>query len=185
MQRRRKKIQRWVQDLLPPPIEVGARERWRVALATGLSLALMALFWRLLAWALQWQGERLGLLAPLGASALLVFAVPASPMAQPWPLVVGNTLSVAVGLTAVHFLPAPDAAIALALPASILLMYATRSLHPPGAAMALLMVLTGSQAQPWPLLICGLMGSLCLVVLGRYFNAWTGKLYPVRLPVQG
>ena len=65
------------------------------------------------------------------------------------------------------------------------MLFRSRSLHPPGAAMALLMVLTGSQAQPWPLLICGLMGSLCLVVLGRYFNAWTGKLYPVRLPVQG
>jgi CBS domain-containing membrane protein len=185
MPRRRTKIQRWIQDLLPPPIEVALHERWRVALATGLSLVLIALFWRLLAWALQWQGERLGLLAPLGASALLVFAVPASPMAQPWPVVVGNTLSVVVGMTAVHLLPVTEAALALALPASIVLMYVTRSLHPPGAAMALLMVLTGSQAQPWPLLICGLVGSLWLVVLGRYFNAWSGKLYPVRLPVHG
>ena len=184
MQRRRKTIQRWVQDLLPPPIEVVARERWRVALAAGLALVLIALFWRLLAWAMHWQGERLGLLAPLGASALLVFATPASPMAQPWPAVVGNTLSVAVGLMVVRLLPMPEVAIMVALPASIALMYATRSLHPPGVAMALLMVLTGPNADPWPLLICGFGGSLGLVILGRYFNAWTGKRYPIRLPVQ-
>jgi CBS domain-containing membrane protein len=63
-------------------------------------------------------------------------------------------------------------------------MYATRSLHPPGVAMALLMVLMGPNAEPWPLLTCGFGGSLGLVILGRYFNAWTGKRYPIRLPVQ-
>ena len=185
MPRLRKKIQRWVQDLLPPPIEVATRERWRVALTAGLALVLIALFWRLLAWAMHWQGERLGLLAPLGASALLVFALPASPMSQPWPAVVGNTLSVVIGLTAVRLLPEAEVAIMLALPASIILMYVTRSLHPPGTAMALLMVLTGPHADPWPLLMCGFGGSLWLVILGRYFNVWTGKRYPIRLPVHG
>ena len=176
-----RRLYHWV----PASIEVAPRERWRVALAAGVSLVLISLFWRLLAWAMHWQGERLGLLAPLGASALLVFATPASPMAQPWPAVVGNTLSVAVGLMVVRLLPMPEVAIMVALPASIALMYATRSLHPPGVAMALLMVLLGPNAEPWPLLMCGFGGSLGLVILGRYFNAWTGKLYPVRLPVQG
>ena len=120
MQRRRKTIPRWVQNLLPPPIEVVARERWRVALTAGLALVLIALFWRLLGWAMHWQGERLGLLAPLGASALLVFATPASPMAQPWPAVVGNTLSVAVGLMVVRLLPMPEVAIMVALPCASL-----------------------------------------------------------------
>ena len=33
------------------------------------------------------------IVAPLGASAVLIFAVPASPLAQPWPVVGGNILS--------------------------------------------------------------------------------------------
>lgn len=34
----------------------------------------------------------------MGASAVLVFGVPGSPMAQPWPLVAGNTVSALVGI---------------------------------------------------------------------------------------
>jgi CBS domain-containing membrane protein len=36
------------------------------------------------------------IVAPLGASAVLVFAVPASPLAQPWPVIGGNTISALV-----------------------------------------------------------------------------------------
>ncbi|MEY2621102.1 MAG: hypothetical protein RIT26_922 [Pseudomonadota bacterium] len=177
------KFKRWVKNLWPPAIEVSSRERWRVALAAGLSLALIALYWRFLGWALQWEGQRLGLLAPLGASALLVFAVPASPMAQPWPAVWGNTLSVTVGLLVAHWLPIPELAILVGLPLAIALMYWSRSLHPPGVAMALLMVLAGPQNDPWPTLMCGFLGSLLLVLSACVFNPMTGKSYPVRLSV--
>jgi CBS domain-containing membrane protein len=178
------KLSRWLRDLFPASIEVSLRERWRVAMAAGLSLAVIALYWRLLGWAIDWDGHRLGLLAPLGASALLVFAVPASPMAQPWPAVMGNTLSVAAGLLAAHGLPIPELAIGLALPASIMIMYASRSLHPPGVAMALLMVLSGPDSDPASMLVCGFLGSLLLVLLGCVLNPVTGKQYPVRMPVR-
>eukprot|EP01035_Chromulina_nebulosa_P047857 gene47857-64914_t len=45
------------------------------------------------------------LIAPIGASAVLVFAVPASPLAQPWPVFGGNVLSAAVGVTVAHLVP--------------------------------------------------------------------------------
>ena len=142
-----RRLYHWV----PASIEVAPRERWRVALAAGVSLVLISLFWRLLAWSIDWQGQPLGLLAPLGASALLVFAVPASPMAQPWPTVWGNTLSVGVGLICAHQLVPLEWAILVALPVATALMYWTRSLHPPGVAMALLMALMGPQTDPWSL----------------------------------
>ena len=173
-----RRLYHWV----PASIEVAPRERWRVALAAGVSLVLISLFWRLLAWSIDWQGQPLGLLAPLGASALLVFAVPASPMAQPWPAVWGNTLSVGVGLICAHQLVPLEWAILVALPVATALMYWTRSLHPPGVAMALLMALMGPQTDPWSLVFCGFGGSLLLVSLGCLFNPWSGKRYPVRLP---
>jgi CBS domain-containing membrane protein len=178
--RLRRRIPRRLKALIPPPIEVSTRERMRVGLACGLALVLIALFWRLLTWSLHWQGPRLGLLAPLGASALLLFAVPAGPMSQPWPAVLGNTLSLIIGLLCAHWLPHPEWAIALAVPLSIAAMYWTRSLHPPSVAMALLMVLMGPESEPWSLIFCGFVGSLFLVVMASFFNPWTGKAYPVR-----
>ncbi|HRE01934.1 MAG TPA: HPP family protein [Ilumatobacteraceae bacterium] len=43
------------------------------------------------------------IIAPMGAVAVLLFAVPASPLAQPWPALGGNLISTAIGLAA-HFL---------------------------------------------------------------------------------
>src|SRR5690606_22752377 len=53
------------------------------------------------------------LIAPLGASAVLLFAVPNGPLAQPWSIVGGNTLSAVVGVTALMLFD--DLAVAAAL----------------------------------------------------------------------
>ena len=49
----------------------------------------------------KYLGEQSGLdewlMASLGASALLVFALPGSPMAQPWAVIAGNTVSALIG----------------------------------------------------------------------------------------
>jgi len=44
------------------------------------------------------------LIAPIGASAVLLFVVPASPLAQPWSIVGGNTISSIIGLVYRHHL---------------------------------------------------------------------------------
>jgi CBS domain-containing membrane protein len=68
---------------LPARLPVGPTERARAALGAALGLLLTGLLSR---WAAaQWPGADVPwLVAPLGASAVLVFAVPASPLAQPW-----------------------------------------------------------------------------------------------------
>ena len=48
------------------------------------------------------------LIAPFGASAVLVYAVPNSPLAQPWSVVMGNTLSALVALAVITAFPAVD-----------------------------------------------------------------------------
>ena len=60
------------------------------------------------------------LMASLGASALLVFALPGSPMAQPWAVIAGNTLSAQVGISAIHLVDQPLLAMPLAASLSIL-----------------------------------------------------------------
>ena len=81
------------------------------------------------------------LMASLGASALLVFALPSSPLAQPWAVIAGNTLSALVGITCANLISLPVLGMAVAASGSILGMFMLRCLHPPAAAVALITVL--------------------------------------------
>ncbi len=86
-------------------------------------------------------GYPLSLLASMAAAAVLLFAVPHSPMAQPWPLLAGNVVSAIVGWACSMWISDVVVAAACAVGFSILLMHLTRSLHPPGAATAIVLVL--------------------------------------------
>ncbi|UES59887.1 hypothetical protein GFK91_29470 (plasmid) [Roseibium aggregatum] len=85
--------------------------------------------------------QSLFLVAPLGATAVLVFAVPNSPLAQPWPAVMGNTLAAICGVIAVT-LASPQVAPVLAVTLAFAAMLIGRALHPPGGAVALLLGLS-------------------------------------------
>jgi CBS-domain-containing membrane protein len=83
------------------------------------------------------------LVASMGASAVLVFAVPHGALAQPWPLLGGNLISSAIGVTCARFVADPVAAAALAVACAVVAMYYLRCLHPPGGATALIAVIGG------------------------------------------
>lgn len=159
--------------LRPAPQAVNARERLRVVLGAGLGLLLAGLLSHLaMAPGLPW------LVAPLGASAVLVFGVPASPLAQPWAVFGGNTLSALVGIACMLWLPLPPlgvAAVAVAL--AIAAMFLLRCLHPPGGAASLLMVLTATHDWQFAFVPVAL-NSLLLVLAGMVYNTLTGRRYP-------
>lgn len=128
-------------------------------------------------------GEFIGigewLTASLGASALLVFALPSSPMAQPWAVIAGNSLSALIGITVFILIPEPLLAMPIAVSLSILGMFALRCLHPPAAAVALIAILghiSHYQYAFFPVLVDS---ALLVLVAGIYSNL-TGKLYPNR-----
>lgn len=83
------------------------------------------------------------LVAPMGATAVLLFAVPASPLAQPWPIIGGNTISALIGMAVALVVPDPILAAGIAVALAIAVMSLCRCLHPPGGAAALLAVLGG------------------------------------------
>lgn len=123
------------------------------------------------------------IVAPIGASAVLLFAVPASPLAQPWSIVGGNTISAFVGVTVTTLVKDPAIAIGLAVALAILVMSLTRSLHPPGGAAALTAVIGGaavSRAGFWFPLVPIAINSLILVALGMIFHRLAGRQYPHR-----
>ena len=79
----------------------------------------------------------------MGASALLLFAIPSSPLAQPWSIVGGNTVSALIGLLVSRYVPEPAVAAGCAVAFAIAAMSLLRCLHPPGGAAALTAALGG------------------------------------------
>jgi CBS domain-containing membrane protein len=123
------------------------------------------------------------LIAPFGASAVLIYAVPNSPLAQPWSVVVGNGVSALVALTVVLVLPTADWALPVAVGLAIIAMLGFRALHPPGGAVALLVALGGTGGWPETLALV-IAGSALLVALGLLWNLAVGRVYPLRQPAQ-
>lgn len=119
------------------------------------------------------------LMASLGASALLVFALPQSPMAQPWAVIAGNTLSALIGITCFHLLSEPLLALPAAVALSILGMFILRCLHPPAAAVALIAVF-GHIANYRYAFFPVMVDSILLILAGAIYSNLTGKRYPNR-----
>lgn len=123
------------------------------------------------------------LVAPLGASAVLVFAVPASPLAQPWPVIGGNTVSALVGIAVHHLVPGVALGGSVAVGAAILVMSLLRCLHPPGGACALTAVI-GSPAIHAAgfgfALLPVALNSVSLVAAGLLFHRFSRHSYPHR-----
>lgn len=124
------------------------------------------------------------LAAPIGASAVLVFALPASPLAQPRAVIGGNMLSAVVGLVCGMIIPDPLLASVTALGVAILAMSLLGCLHPPGGAVALGAALAMSSSTPlgfdYPFVPVGLCSGL-LVLAGSLYGRLTGHAYPRRI----
>lgn len=156
----------------PAPVLVDSRERWRAAIGAGIGILLTAVLSR-------WLGGPASawIVAPMGASAVLVFCVPASPLAQPWSVVGGNVLSALAGIACGLWIPDRALAGATAVALAIGLMFALRCLHPPGGAMALLAALGPSHSFELALFPV-LVNALLLSLAGMGYNSLTGRRYP-------
>ena len=125
------------------------------------------------------------LIPPLGASTVLAFGVPASPLAQPWSVFGGNVVSALVGVTVALLVPNVMVAAGLAAALAIIAMILLRCLHPPGGAVALTAVLgppaIHAAGYGFALVPTGL-NSLLLVAAAIAWNNLTGHRYPHAAP---
>lgn len=87
------------------------------------------------------------IVASMGASAVLLFAVPSSPMNSPWAVVVGHLSSAVIGVTCSQYIDSIILAAPIAGATAILVMLYLRCLHPPGGATAMLIVLGGDHVH--------------------------------------
>lgn len=121
------------------------------------------------------------LIAPMGASAVLLFAVPASPLAQPWSIIGGNVISALIGVACAMLVPDQVLAASLAIGLAIAVMMLCRCLHPPGGAVALTALLGGPaiHAAGFGFALAPVaVNSLLMLAVALIFNNVTGKSYP-------
>ena len=116
------------------------------------------------------------LMASFGASCLLVFALPDSPLAQPRNVIAGHVLSAATGMVVAHLLGVTPVSLALAVALAIVLMLWTRTPHPPAGANPLIVMLAGSS---WSFLLFPvLLGALILVAVACVVHKLNQQHYP-------
>ena len=138
---------------------------FRSGITAGIGATLA--IW-ILAMMQQLNADLVMLMAPFGASAVLLFAVPESPLAQAKNVIMGHLLTATVGLVFVQFFPVEALTLALATGAGVGLMVLTKTTHPPAGANPLLIMMTG---QSWSFLLDPVTpGVLIMVLVARLYH---------------
>jgi len=125
------------------------------------------------------------IVASMGASAVLLFAVPHGRLSQPWPVLGGHLVSAMVGVTCALLIPDPMLAAALAVGLAIGAMHYLRCIHPPGGATALTAVVGGASIHELGygfIAVPVMLNALIILGVAFLFNyplVW--RRYPVAL----
>ncbi|WP_420264676.1 HPP family protein [Candidatus Magnetominusculus dajiuhuensis] len=127
--------------------------------------------------------DKILLVGSFGASAVLLYGAPKSPLAQPRNLMGGHMLSALVGVASYQVLHDNLwLASAIAVSTAIALMHATRTLHPPGGATALIAVISGKNIHDlgflYALMPVGAGAAVMLVVALIVNNIPGNRRYP-------
>ncbi len=126
--------------------------------------------------------------ASMGASAVLLFAVPHGPLSQPWPVIGGNLISAFIGVSCALLIEPPILAASLAVGGAITAMYYLKCIHPPGGATALTAVVGGESIQAlgydflWTPVLANVLSILTIALLFNAFFYW--RRYPAYLHQQ-
>lgn len=171
-------VKAWLKSFWPAPVSASKLERFYGC--AGAFIGLLCTGWlcrHFLGESSPW------LIAPMGASAVLLFAVPSSPLAQPWAIIGGNLTSALVGVACATWLGHSGLAAALAGGLAIGAMFFLRCLHPPGGAVALTAVLGGqaiSELGYQFVLYPVALNSILLLTVALLFNNLLRSRYPHR-----
>jgi len=125
------------------------------------------------------------MLTSMGASAVLLFAVPHGALSQPWAVMGGHLVSATIGVTCQHLFPDQAWTGALAVGVAVGAMHYLRCIHPPGGATALAAVIGGAEVHALGyhyLLVPVLVNVLAILLMALAFNAlFPWRRYPAHM----
>jgi len=104
-------------------------------------------------------------MAPFGATTVLVFGVPDSPLAQPKNVIFGHLLTAIIGVAFTQYVGVTPLTLALATGLGVSVMLLTKTTHPPAGANPMLIMLAG---QGWSFIFTPvLIGAVLIVLVGK------------------
>ena len=162
----------WVANGLPT---MSASQRWRSSLGALLGIGLSGLLLHAMPLHSHW------LIAPVGASVVILFVQPHSPVAQPRSVIVSYFFATLVGLLCVSVIPDIVLAAAIGVAVTVWLMIRFNCIHPPGGAVVLLIVLGGTSSPAQMSLTASLvaLNVFFLLLFTWLINTWLlGRPYP-------
>jgi CBS-domain-containing membrane protein len=172
-------VKNFIQSFKPHASPTTLVEIIRSALMSGAAILLLGYAFKYMPF--EYSPLMLGSMA---AAATLLFALPHSPMSQPWPLVGGNLVSALAGWACFQLIHDPILAAGCAVGLAIFLMHTLRCLHPPGAATALILILSSAQfhATNWHLVAYIVAANIVIMLLLALVlnNLVPGRHYPAR-----
>lgn len=115
----------------------------------------------------------LGIMAPFGATMVILFALPKSPLAQPKNILGGYLLTTLIGLITLHFWGVTPISMAVSVGLGVSLMMLTNTLHPPAGANPILVL---SINASWGFLLTPVLsGCLLIILFGWLYHNWVSR----------
>lgn len=113
------------------------------------------------------------LIASFGATMVILFALPTSPLARPKNIILGHVLTTIIGLAMLKFIGVNEWSLGLAVGISILTMILTDTIHPPAGANPLIVMISN---QSWDFLFMPLLaGAVLIVFIGYIYHLLISK----------
>lgn len=121
------------------------------------------------------------IMAPFGATCVLLYAAPLSPLAQPRNIIFGHVISAAIGLLCLNILGTSTFSIACAVGLSIACMQFFQCVHPPAGANPLVILLTAHETVYHIsfLIFPVLLGSILLVLIAYFVHYLNRTAWPI------
>lgn len=151
---------------------------------TGIAMTVLFSMWLITQTDIGATGSLL-IISSMGASAVLLFAVPHGALSQPWPVFGGHMTAAFIGITCQQWLPSGFVTAGIAVGVAVGVMYYLRCIHPPGGASALTTVIGGSEVVDmgyqflfYPLLL-NVIVILGIAMSFNFFFPW--RRYPAHI----
>jgi CBS domain-containing membrane protein len=145
----------------------------RIISAVGGFSGILAIY--VISSALLTKDSAVLIVASMGASAVLLFAVPHGPLSQPWAVFTGHIISAVIGVSCAKWIPDLFLASAMAVGLAIGVMHYFSAIHPPGGATALTAVAGGAEIHALGyqfVLTPVLVNVLVILIIAVAFNAF-------------
>ncbi len=159
-----------------------SKQQWQTVVATFVAIVIVSSVSVILLPTAMTENHLL-LVASMGASVMLLIAIPNSPLTQPYPLVIGHVVPATIGVLSAMIPVSMPFQAAICVSGCLMAMFLLKCLHPPGGAASLVPVIMGNEAiGGFDFVIFPVLMNVSILLLVGWLihRYWLKKEYPVQ-----